>query len=101
MTRPDSRDILGLLNYIADHIAAKEVAKNSEMITASEFCRRAGYKRGYISNKSPWRTPQFGMSGKLHTTEAWSAWIADEIVHRREWDAMGWKKQQELLGITA
>ena len=98
MTRPAPTDVVGSLAYIMEQLDELRRERDQERLTASEAARAYGFNDRYFHNH-PWRVPQFGQFGTMHTREVWDAWMArPEIERRAEWDAMDAKTRQQYRG---
>lgn len=95
-------NFVGAFEWLILHIAAIECTRAAEKISASEYARRAGYKRGFFTRATPWCIPGFGLDGMMHSEETWRTWNArPEVDRRSEWDAMRGIQRRKALGLTA
>jgi len=107
--RPDPSTLAGVpeaLQYIMDRLEAIEasLAEGSpELLRPTQAERALGYPAGYLApSRYPWRTPDFGRAGRLHTQAAWSRWNREtsDNARRTEWETLGAVERRRIRGAA-
>lgn len=64
------------------------------------FDGRLGYDDRYFHNR-PWRIPDFGINGYMHSLGDWRTWNArPEAERRTQWDALTMVERRSARGLV-
>lgn len=98
--RPDpAANLIESLRWIMDGIDEIRHERAERRISATEAAKLLGHSESYIRGH-PWRIPDFGRAGTLHSFASWKAWMSiPEAQRRSDWDAIPVKERREILGL--
>ncbi|MCX7024590.1 MAG: hypothetical protein NT080_08210 [Spirochaetes bacterium] len=101
MTHPDARsDLAGALNWLMDRSEALGQGMANRRISATAAATAFGYSASYF-RAAPWRIPDFGKNGTLHSRATWESWLSrPELERRAEWDSMTIPQRRKAPGVA-